>query len=150
MTELGSRKAVFATQNGIWAMFFGIVDRDRVKSITSACVRLEGETGAVRGPFYIFAVSQTALVDQPWRAGNGLSVAAGRIFSPASDRPRVRPRAHRSARSLQPVRPIAGLVLTPEDFPFLADIRGHDRLGEGDQLGEYATALATGGPRPAP
>jgi hypothetical protein len=46
--------------------------------------------------------------------------------------------------SLAPVQPLAKLMITPEDFPFLTHIRGHDD----QRLQEYATALQTGAPLP--
>ncbi len=46
--------------------------------------------------------------------------------------------------SLVPVQPLAKLTVTPEDFPFLMQIRGHDD----QRLQEYATALQTGAPWP--
>jgi hypothetical protein len=46
--------------------------------------------------------------------------------------------------SLEPVQPLAKLTVTPEDFPFLGQIRGHDD----QRLQEYATALQTGAPWP--
>jgi hypothetical protein len=39
---------------------------------------------------------------------------------------------------------LAKLMVTPEDFPFLTQIRGHDD----QRLQEYATALQTGAPWP--
>ena len=46
--------------------------------------------------------------------------------------------------SFVPVQPLAKLAVTPDDFPFLAQIRGHDDR----RLGEYAAALQTGAPWP--
>jgi hypothetical protein len=41
LNEFGNQKAVYAASDGLWAMFFAIVDRARVMSITNACIRLE-------------------------------------------------------------------------------------------------------------
>jgi hypothetical protein len=46
--------------------------------------------------------------------------------------------------SFVPVQPLAKLTVTPSDFPFLTQIRGHDD----QRLQEYATALQTGAPWP--
>jgi hypothetical protein len=43
-----------------------------------------------------------------------------------------------------PVQPLARLTVAPADFPFLAQIRGHDD----QRLEEYAVALQTGAPWP--
>jgi hypothetical protein len=46
--------------------------------------------------------------------------------------------------SYVPVQPLAKLTVTPEDFPFLARIRGHDD----NRLKEYGLAMQTGAPWP--
>jgi hypothetical protein len=46
--------------------------------------------------------------------------------------------------SLVPVKPIARLEVTPEDFPFLKDIRGLDDT----RLHEYGQAMQAGAPWP--
>ena len=49
------------------------------------------------------------------------------------------------ARGLgKPEEPLAKLTVTPEDFPFLTQIRGHDD----ERLQDYANALQTGAPWP--
>ena len=128
----------------LWAMFFAIVDRDRVTSVTNACVRLEEETGAVHGPFYVFSVSQSALPNQPWRTGTVYLLPRNSFITQS-------PMAFGSSKvhiaqlaSLAPVQPLAKLTVTPDDFPFLSQIRGHDD----QRIQEYATALQTGAPWP--
>lgn len=144
LNEFGSQKAVYAASDGLWAMFFAIVDRDRVRSITNACVRLGDETGMLHGPYYVFSVSQSALSSQPWRTGTV-------YLLPRSTFTVQPPMAFGSYEvqiaqlaSLEPVQPLAKLIIAPEDFPFLMQIRGHDD----DRLQEYATALQTGAPWP--
>jgi len=46
--------------------------------------------------------------------------------------------------SLVPVKPFAQMDVTPEDFPFLKDIRGIDDV----RLQEYGQAMQTGAPWP--
>ena len=76
LNDFGNQKAIYAASDGLWAMFFAIVDRDRVTSITNACVRLEDDTGAVHGPLYVFSVSQSALAKSALANGHGLPPAA--------------------------------------------------------------------------
>ena len=144
LTEFGNQKAVYAASDGLWAMFFAVVDRDRVKSITNACVRLADESGTMQGPYYVFSVSQSALPGQPWRTGTV-------YLLPRSPFTTQSPMAFGSYQvhiaqlaSFEPVQPLAKLTVTPEDFPFLSQIRGHDD----ERLQEYATALQTGAPWP--
>jgi hypothetical protein len=125
-------------------MFFAVVDRDRVKSITNACVRLADETGTFHGPYYVFSVSQSALPGQPWRTGTVYLLPRSTFInqSPMSFGPY---QVHiAQLASFGPVQPLARITVTPEDFPFLMQIRGHDD----ERLQEYATALQTGAPWP--
>jgi hypothetical protein len=144
LNDFGNQKAVYAAADGLWAMFFAIVDRERVMSITNACIRLADETGALHGPYYIFSVSQSALASQPWRTG-WVYLLPRRTFTAQP------PLAFGSYEvyiaqlaSLAPVEPLAKLMITPEDFPLLMHVRGHDD----QRLQEYATALQTGRPWP--
>ena len=135
---------MYAAGDGIWAMFFAIVDRDRVPSITNACVRLVDAAGNVSPPRYVFSVSQSALPDQPWRPGT-VYVLPGDSFTlqPPLRFGEYEVRIPQLA-SFEAVRPVARVAVEPTDFPFLSDIRGHDD----DRPAEYARALETGAPWP--
>lgn len=142
--EFGNRKAVYAASDGLWAMFFAIVDRERVTSVTNACVRIAEPTGTVHGPYYVFSVSQSALPTQPWRTGTVYLLPR----TPFIAQPPVAFGDNQvqiaQLASFVPVAPLAKLTVTPADFPFLPQIRGHDDA----RLQEYATALQTGAPWP--
>lgn len=143
--EFGNQKAVYAASDGLWAMFFAIVDRARVMSITNACIRLEEDTGAVHGPFYEFSVSQSALASQPWRTGT-VYLLPRKTFTTQPPMALGSSKVHiAQLASRVPVQPVAKLTVTPVDFPFLLQIRGHDD----QRLQEYATALQTGAPWPS-
>ncbi len=144
LNDFGNQKAIYATADGLLAMFFAIVDRDRVASITNACVRLSDEAGARHGPFYVFSVSQAALASQPWRTGAVyLLPRTSFILQPPVTFGSSQVQIDQLA-SFEPVQPLAKLAVTPADFPFLAQIRGHDD----QRLQEYSTALQTGAPWP--
>jgi hypothetical protein len=144
LNEFGNQKAIYAASDALWAMFFAVVDRGRVGSITNACVRLSDEAGNVQGPYYVFSVSRSALPSQPWRTGtlylmprDSFTTQPPMAFGPYQ--------VHiAQLASFVPVQPLAKITVTPEDFPFLMQIRGHDD----QRLQEYATALQTGGPWP--
>lgn len=144
LSEFGNQKAVYAASDGVWAMFFAIVDRDRVTSVANACIRLADETGAVHGPYYVFSVSQAALANRPWRTGT-VYLLPRSTFMLQPSMPFGSNRVHiAQLASFVPVPPLAKLKVTPADFPFLTQIRGHDDR----RLEEYATALQTGAPWP--
>jgi hypothetical protein len=145
LNEFGNQKAIYAASDGLWAMFFAIVDRERVRSITNACVRLTDETGRQHGPYYVFSVSQAALASQPWRTGTVYLMPRSTFIAQppltlGSSQVEIAQLA-----SFEPVRPLAKLTVSPADFPFLMQIRGH----EDERLQDYATALQTGAPWPA-
>jgi hypothetical protein len=142
--EFGNQKAIYAASDGLWAMFFAIIDRARIGSITNACVRLVDEQGSTHGPFYVFSVSQTALPNQPWRTGWVYLLPRATFitqspFAFGSHQVHVAQLA-----SFLEVQPLAKLEVGPEDFPFLGQIRGHDD----NRLQEYAHALQNGAPWP--
>ena len=144
LNDFGNRNAVYAAADGLWPMFFAIVDRERVDSVTNACIRLVDETCRVQGPYYVFSVSQSALASRPWRTGwvyllPRQTFSAQPPFAFGSFEVHVAQLA-----GDMPVRPLAKLMVTPEDFPFLTQIRGHDD----QRLQEYATAMQTGAPWP--
>lgn len=139
--DFGNQRAVYAASDGLWAMFFAIVDRDRFNlSVTNACVRLVDQAGTIHGPFYVFSVSQAALPQHPWRTGTVYllpreSFIAQPPMTFGSNQVRIAQLA-----SFAPVPPLAKITVNPTDFPFLTQIRGHDDR----RLQEYATALQTG------
>ena len=144
LTEFGNQKAVYAASDGLWAMFFAIVDRDRIGSVANACVQLADEEGNIHGPYYVFSVSRSALPNQPWRTGT-VYLLPRMTFTVQPPLAFGHYQVHiAQLASFVPVQPLAKLIVTPADFPFLSQIRGHDD----GRLQEYATALQTGAPWP--
>jgi hypothetical protein len=141
----GDQKAVFATSDPIWAMFYAIVDRERHRlTLNNGCITVMDSEGRPGTPHYYFSISRGALPRQPWRTGYlYLLPAQGFVEQPpgtyAGHVARVPQLASPAA-----VRPFARLEVTPGDFPFLAQIRGH----EDDRLAEYARAVMAAAPWP--
>lgn len=133
MTEFGSRRAVFAATDGIWPMFFAIVDRDRVPMLMcNGCMRVGSE---VR---YYFSITASALAQAPWRTGMVYLLPSATFdLEPASGQFRSA-----QAASAMPVLPVAKLVVRPDDFPFPRDVHGHID----EELFERATADPDGFP----
>jgi hypothetical protein len=145
LNEFGNQKAVYAAADGIWAMFFAIVDRERTKSITNACIRLADPTGTLHGPYYVFSVSQSALPSQPWRTGTVYLLPRESFTTQPPLTFGTYEVQIAQLASFVPVEPLATLTVTPADFPFLAQVRGHDA----ERLQEYANALQSGAPWPS-
>lgn len=133
LAEFGNRKAVYAAGDGIWPMFFAIVDRVRYRmTIVNAAIRLETPDGTISDPYYYFALTDSVFVQKPWREGfvyvlpkTGFEEQPGDVIGD------VRVHTHHWA-SLRAVRPLAKLRVRPEDFPFLEQIRpqNDERLAE--------------------
>ena len=141
LQDFGNQTAVYAAGDGIWAMFFAIVDRNHFSmSVTNASIRLVDSAGFISEPYYVFSVSKSALVHQPWRTGY-IYIMPDDTFVTQPEFPfgDYQVRVPQLA-SMVPVTPLGRLEVMPEDFPFLAQIRGH----EDERLQEYAAALQTG------
>lgn len=145
LNEFGAQTAVYAAADGLWAMFFAILDRERYSMSTSnACIRLVDESGQVGEPQYVFSISQAALRQKPWRKGM-VYLLPGDTFinQPSLQFGSYEVRVPQLA-SLVSVKPFARLEVTPDDFPFLTDIRGIDDT----RLAEYGQAMQSGAPWP--
>lgn len=139
----GSQEAVYAASDGLWALFFGVVDRSGIV-VTNACIRLVDPDGVVDDPRYFFAISDHALARRPWQRGSVYLLPSDGFVQ--QDPMTFGPFTVSIAQwaSPQPVTPLGRLEVGAEDFPFLDQIRGQDD----SRLEEYATALATGAPLP--
>lgn len=131
----GNLGAVYGTHNGLWSMFFAVVDRDRLRGsirngFASYVSRVTGESADL----YQFSVSETSLPDRPYSAG-AVYVLPRDTFERirfGGDGPYTN-----EWGSTERVKPLAVIHVEPEDFPFLEDIGGHDD-GELMRLQEIA------------
>lgn len=70
MIAFGNREAVYAASDGLWPIYFAILDRNQYPmSLTNACIRVSTPPGMPGEPFYFFSISYTALQQRPWRTG---------------------------------------------------------------------------------
>jgi hypothetical protein len=121
------QRAVFATTDGIFAIFYAVLDR-RTKgfSFLDAALQFADANGGWSPTHYYFSVSQDA-PPAPWRPGAVYILPAeGFRQQPpyrVGDRMVLDPHFARQA----PVRPLAKLRVEPTDFPFLGRVARHDR-----------------------
>jgi len=130
LAEFGNRRAVYATSDGIWAMYFAIVDRDKhVSSLINACFRVVTDVvteSVTSPPYYYFSINGDALPHHPWRVGT--------VYLLPCDSFELQPRLKYRDRQIEvaqwasavAVKPLAKLRVGPEDFPFLDRIIAHD------------------------
>lgn len=125
--EFGNRRAVYAASDGIWPMFFAVVDRERFPhlSISNGCIRIPDPSGGPGRPFYFFSIDAEIHRQQPWRTGTVYLLPADTFKHDTAEDPDG-PLESAQAASTAPVTPLAKLVVEPADFPFLREIRVHD------------------------
>lgn len=145
VTTFGSQRAVYAAADGLWPMYFAIVDRTQhIRSLLNACVRVSFGEEQVSDPLYLLSVSQQALAHQPWRSG-WVYILPRTSFM--QEPPFIVQHVHVQSAQLASavaVTPLAKLAITPADFPLLASIRGHDD----ERLADYVAAFQAGAPWP--
>jgi hypothetical protein len=137
----GRQRAVFATSDPIWAMFYAIVDRERHSlTLNNGCLVLE-DTGDA---YYYFSVSRQALSLRPWRTGYLYLLPADTFVEQPGAVYAGRPAHIAQLASPVAVTPFARLSIAPRSFPFLDRIRGHDD----ERLADYAQAVMAAAPWP--
>jgi hypothetical protein len=125
--EFGNRRAVYAASDGIWPIYFAVMDRDGgVTSLVNSCARVVGSDGSRSEPYYFFSINADALSRQPWRHGTI-------YLLPRHNFEQQAPQPYRGLQlevaqwaSPVPVRALARLPVEPRDFPFLGQIQAHD------------------------
>jgi hypothetical protein len=142
----GNQKAIYATTDGIWPIFYAICDRIRYSiTINNACMYLIERDGKYKGPFYYFSISKNVLQDKPWRTGTVYILPKQTFIAQPvilSDENKI---YVPQMASTVAVEPLARLTIIPEDFPFINEIRGHDDK----DLEKISLALQKGDPLPS-
>jgi hypothetical protein len=120
-------KAVYAAADGIWPMFFAIVHRKPYPySLHNGCAWTVDAAGQPT-KVYHFAISARVLRNQPWTDGM-VYVLPRTPFAPVRDATGQLTEEWASPTS---VRPLAKLVITPDDFLFLHDVQAmNDRWSQ--------------------
>jgi hypothetical protein len=145
VTTFGNQRAVYAAADGLWPLYFAIIDRTQQKvSLLNGCMRVARGADQVSDPFYLFSVSHHALASRPWRTGFVYILPRTTfVQEPPFTMGDVTVHSAQLA-SHAAVTPLAKLAVTPDDFPLLGQIRGHDDT----RLVEYVAAVRRGGPLP--
>jgi hypothetical protein len=126
-TEFGNRKAVYAASDGLWPMYFAILDRDRHQmSLINGSGRPLNDDGSLGEPYYFFSISDAALTKAPWRRGTIYFLPRDSFEQQPTTEFQGTRMAVAQWASAEPVVPLAKIEVGHEDFPLLADIRGHD------------------------
>ena len=118
----GNLSAVYGTHDGLWSMFFAVVDRQRLRgSIQNGVLRYGRPDRSI--DLYRVSIHHECLAEAPFTTGALYLMPRERFvripFFPGG------PMSNEWACG-EPVRPLARLRISPDDFPFLAEIGGHD------------------------
>jgi hypothetical protein len=123
-----NQEAIYATTDGIWVIYFAIIDRKGFKglSLFNSCVQVRIAEDQWSTPYYFFSVSHFARVQNPW--------CEGMIY--ILPRQTFKQETHQQFQGMEivfphwispvAVQPVARLRVVPQDFPFLDQIHGHD------------------------
>lgn len=113
-------QAVFASGDGLWPMFFAIVDYSVYRgSMRNACFVLDQPQGPARR-FYFFSLGREMLRKGCWTGGS-VYLLPRATFSPTNT---ARARFDEWTSRVE-VHPLARLAVAPDDFPFLHQVAGH-------------------------
>jgi hypothetical protein len=126
-TVFGNRNAVYAASDGLWPMYFAILDRTNHKmSMINSSIRLVEADGSLSDPYYHFSISRDALEKRAFRRGVLYFLPRGSFVQqpPTTYDGQIVHIAQWA--SLELVSALAKIEVGPEDFPLLNKLRGHD------------------------
>lgn len=113
-------KAIFASSDGIWPMFFAIVDHQQYRgSLRNGCFVIQQED-SIEKRYYFFSLNKDYQHKNPWQEGMIYIV----LKEPFQKTGKGRVRFDEWASRL-PVKPIGKIKIYPEDFPFLENVSWH-------------------------
>lgn len=126
--DFSSQHAIYATTDGIWVIYFAILDRERFKplSLFNSCFQARTSSGAFSDPVYFFSISHSALIQGPWC--NGMIYILPRQSFRRETNQIIQGMEIQFPHwvSESAAMPIARLEVRSDDFPFLQEIHGHD------------------------
>lgn len=126
--EFSNQKAIYATTDGIWVIYFAILDRKKYSemSLFNSCLRVRLSADQISEPMYFFSITHSVLLKEPWCPGM-IYILPRQSFEqePAQEMQGMEIIFPHWISPL-PARPIARLQVGSQDFPFLEQIHGHD------------------------
>ncbi len=125
--DYSKQTAVFAAGDGIWAMFYAVLDRRTPgMRFLNGALQFADHTGRFGPMRYFFSVTKGALAIRPWRQGTVYVL-------PREGFTRQEPYLLGGQLVLEPhwaspapVKPVARVTVSPDEFPFLDEVREHD------------------------
>jgi len=129
----GNHRAIYATNDGIWPMFFAVLDKPNYRGSMRNGVWWADANGneidfdARRlsdgaRKWYRFSLNRDELFKRPWREGM-IYILPRRTFQQLQDR---EGRLIAEWASFEPVKPLVKMRVGPADFPYVDRVTGHD------------------------
>ena len=120
--------AIYATTDGIWVMYFAILNRKKYPdlSLFNSCLQARISPGQLSETFYFFSVTQSVLIQKPWCTGAIYILPRQSFTQESSHQAQGNEIIFPHWISSQSAQPIAKLFVEPSDFPFLEQIHGHN------------------------
>lgn len=135
----GNRAAVYGTPFGLWAMWFAVIDRSKLKGSIRNGVMSWPDRSGNPVDLYRFTVHTDFVGGDIWRSGT-LYLFARADFEPIPFYPGG-PASNEWA-STSELKPLARLTIDPADFPFLGQVGSHDdgELIAAEEVGDIVMA----------
>lgn len=120
--------AIYTTTDGIWALYFAILDRKKYPEITlfNSCFQARISPDQFSEYLYFFSITQSVLIQKPWCTGAVYILPRQFFIQESTQQAQETEIIFPHWISSQSARPIAKLIVESDDFPFLDQIHGHN------------------------
>lgn len=141
-----NQRAIYATTDGIWVIYFAIIDRKKFPglSLFNSCLRARISADQFSDPMYFFSITHSVLLQKPWCDGMVYILPRQSFEREASQQVQGVEIVFPHWISTVAAEPVARLMVGPQDFPFLSSIHGHNN----EKLTQLAMADPNGYPWP--
>ncbi len=116
--EFGNKEGVYATEDEILPMFYSIKDREKFKGVARSGTTTRYDNGQINKE-YSFAVTAQTLKNTPWSTGVVYLLPRDTFIQGTNDNGDLID----EWMSEQSIKPLAKLVVSPSDFPYLDKIQ---------------------------
>ncbi|MFH2038801.1 MAG: hypothetical protein ABIJ65_05135, partial [Chloroflexota bacterium] len=126
--EFSNQCAIYASTDGIWVIYFAILDRKKYSemSLFNSCLRARMSADQISDPMYFFSITHSVLIHKPWCDGMIYILPRHSFKQEASQEMQGMEIIFPHWISTSPSKPIAKVQVGPLDFPFLEQIHGHN------------------------
>jgi len=126
--EFSNRRAIYATTDGIFVIYFAILDRMKFPkmSLYNSCLQIRISPDHLSEPVYFFSISHPALVQKPWTTGAIYVLPRQSFIQEPAQQVQGTEIAFPQWIGSRSMRPVAKLLVESRDFPFLKQIHGHN------------------------